>query len=245
MSDSTVRSPAIPDFDALTLDVGGVFTVPEHSRLADALTAAGLDADPTRFWDGHYLAMHAVDTDQSPAETFDTYVPAFCHHIGMRGAELPAAVTALEPLFGPSGLWVEPIAASVTGIRALHEAGIPMAIVSNADGTVAQILSDAGVCQVDAGPCVPVVAIVDSGLAGHAKPDPRIFRPALEALGTEPGRTLHVGDSVHYDVHGARAAGMPAVHFDPRRLCRSDDHPHIEALTDLLAVRGPSARRPS
>ena len=244
MSGSARRGSAVPDFDALTIDVGGVFTVPEHARLARALAAAGLDPDPAVFWDGHYLAMHAVDADQSPAETFDTYVPAFCHHIGMRGADLVAAVSALEPLFGPSQLWVEPIAASVAGIRVLHEAGIPMAIVSNADGTVAKILADAGVCQVDAGPCVPVVAIVDSGLAGHAKPDPRIFRPALEALGTDPERTLHVGDSVHYDVHGARAAGMPAVHFDPRRLCRSDDHPHIEALTELLAARDPSAERP-
>ena len=225
----------LPEFDALTLDVGGVFVVPRHDRLAAALAAAGIEVDPATFWDGHYLAMHAVDADQSPAETFGTYVPAFCHHVGLRAAEHRAAQQALEPLFGPSALWSEPIPESVEGIRALHDAGIPLAVVSNADGTVDRVLAEAGVCQVGEGAGVPVVVIVDSGVLGVAKPDPGTFAPALEALGTDPARTLHVGDSVHYDIRGARAAGMPAVHFDPRGLCSSqDDHPHIRRLTDLL-----------
>lgn len=225
---------AIPPFDALTLDVGGVFTVPNHDRLADAFASAGLDVDRNRFWDGHYLAMHAVDEARSPAETFGTYVPAFCHHVGLRNADFETGVETLEALFGPSGLWTEPIVDSVTAISKLHDAGIPLAIVSNADGTVDQILRNAGVCQMGEGPLVPVVALVDSGAIGVAKPDPRTFAPALEALGTDPSRTLHVGDSVHYDVIGAQAAGMAAVHFDPRRLCTADDHPHIRSLSDLL-----------
>lgn len=224
----------LPAFDALTLDVGGVFVVPRHRVLLEALEGAGIEAQPERFWDGHYLAMHAVDAARSPAETFGDYVPAFCHHIGLRGAAFDDAVRALSPLFGPSELWSEPIAESVAAVRRLHEAGIPMAIVSNADGTVARILTEAGVCQAGTGPLVPVVAVVDSGAEGVAKPDPAIFRPALAALGTDPARTLHVGDSVHYDIRGAEAAGMLAVHFDPRRLCRLDDHPHVTSLLDLL-----------
>lgn len=232
--DTTAELP-IPEFDAVTLDVGGVFVVPHHERLAAAFSAAGLTVDPASFWDGHYMAMHAVDEARSPAETFGTYVPAFCHHVGLRDDDFTTGVAALEVLFGPSGLWIEPIAESVEAIRRLHDAGIPMAIVSNADGTVDQILDGAGVCQAGPGPHVPVAVIVDSGTLGIAKPDPATFAPALEALGTDPARTLHVGDSVHYDVAGAEAAGMPAVHFDPRRLCTSTEHPHIRSLTDLLA----------
>ena len=228
------RATPVPDFDALTLDVGGVFVVPSHARLVEAFRAAGIEADRGRFWDGHYRAMHAVEADQAPAETFGTYVEAFCHHLGLRGDELGSATAALDPLFGPSALWCEPIAGSLDGLRALHHLGIPMAIVSNADGAVDELLTGAGICQVGPGPCVPVDAIVDSGATGVAKPDPQIFRIALDALGTAPERTLHVGDSVHYDVRGAEAAGMPAVHFDPRRLCRTDDHPHITSLRDLL-----------
>lgn len=226
----------LPGFDAVTLDVGGVFVVPRHDLVARTLAEVGIRSDRDRFWDGHYLAMHAVDVDQPPAETFGTYVSAFCHHIGLEGTDLDNGIAALEPLFGPSGLWSEPIPESVEGIRALHQAGVPLAVVSNADGTVAGILTEAGVCQVGDGPCVPVVAIVDSGACGIAKPDPAIFTPAIHALGVEPARTVHVGDSVHYDVRGAEAAGMTGVHFDPRQLCRSDDHPHITALSDLLGA---------
>lgn len=224
----------LPAFDALTLDIGGVFVVPDHARLAEALAAAGLDVDPAAFWDGHYRAMHAVDAEQAAAETFGTYVDAFCHHLGHRGAAARDAVACLTPLFGPSALWCHLVPGSREALHALSGAGIPMAVVSNADGTVVEHLSSTGICQVGPGPLVPVVAIVDSGAVGVAKPDPAIFGPALAALGTDPARTLHVGDSVHYDVRGAQAAGMPAAHFDPRRLCPLEDHPHITSLLDLL-----------
>ena len=224
----------LDDIDAVTLDVGGVFTVPSHRRLAEAFADAGLDVDHDSFWDGHYRAMHAVDVARSAPETFGEYVPAFCHHVGLVDDAHTAGVAAVQPLFGPSGLWVEPIDDSVEAIAELHAAGIPMAIVSNADGTVAEILTGAGACQAGEGPLTPVAIVVDSGAVGVAKPDPAIFDFALEALGTEASRTLHVGDSVHYDVHGARAAGLHAVHFDPRGLCDDGDHDHIASLRDLL-----------
>jgi len=49
--------------------------------------------------------------------------------------------------------------------------------------------------------------VVTSAEAGVAKPDPGIFRVALERIGAEPGRTLHVGDEAA-DEAGARAAGL-------------------------------------
>lgn len=46
---------------------------------------------------------------------------------------------------------------------------------------------------------------------GAAKPDPRIFEHACRQVGTEPAETLHVGDDLHLDVRGARAAGLRAA----------------------------------
>lgn len=49
---------------------------------------------------------------------------------------------------------------------------------------------------------------------GVRKPDPRIFRLALERAGAVPARAVHVGDLVTRDVRGARAAGLAAVWLD-------------------------------
>ena len=50
-------------------------------------------------------------------------------------------------------------------------------------------------------------AIVVSQRVGVIKPDPRFFRAAETALGTQPSRILHVGDDWAADVVGARRAG--------------------------------------
>ncbi len=48
---------------------------------------------------------------------------------------------------------------------------------------------------------------------GAYKPAPQIFEAALGALGTEPGRAVHVGDLRRTDVAGARAVGMATVRY--------------------------------
>ncbi|HEY6310859.1 MAG TPA: HAD family hydrolase [Streptosporangiaceae bacterium] len=85
---------------------------------------------------------------------------------------------------------------------------------------------------------VPVGVVVDSAVAGVAKPDPAIFRIALDALGVPPSRTvLHVGDSLRFDVAGALAAGLQPVHLDPYGFCPAPDgHPHIRALAELAGM---------
>jgi putative hydrolase of the HAD superfamily len=50
--------------------------------------------------------------------------------------------------------------------------------------------------------------IVMSGDAGARKPDPAIFRYALDRLGVAPEDALMVGDSVSNDIAGAKALGM-------------------------------------
>jgi len=49
---------------------------------------------------------------------------------------------------------------------------------------------------------------------GFRKPDPRIFRTALKALGVPAGRAVFVGDEPEADIDGARAAGLASVWID-------------------------------
>ena len=59
-------------------------------------------------------------------------------------------------------------------------------------------------------------ALAFSDEVGYVKPDPRLFMAALEALGVEPGKAVHVGDSVKGDVLGAKNAGMKTVWLKTR-----------------------------
>ena len=53
--------------------------------------------------------------------------------------------------------------------------------------------------------------VLASGAVGVAKPDPELFRIALDRAGAAPDEGLMVGDSLRADVGGARAAGMDGV----------------------------------
>jgi 2-haloacid dehalogenase len=67
-----------------------------------------------------------------------------------------------------------------------------------------------------ASPIIPYFrSIVISEEVGVAKPDPRIFRPALEKLGVAAADVLFVGDSVTSDMAAARNAGMDFCWLNP------------------------------
>jgi putative hydrolase of the HAD superfamily len=85
-------------------------------------------------------------------------------------------------------------------LQRLQRCGVALAIVANFDLTLDARLEELGLNHLFS-------TVVTPAAAAAAKPDPRIFRIALERLGVEPERALHVGDGVA-DEEGARAAGM-------------------------------------
>jgi len=64
--------------------------------------------------------------------------------------------------------------------------------------------------------------IVFSSEVGKRKPDPSIFRAALEPLGASPEETIFVGDRLYEDVRGAGELGMTTVQA---LWFRADEHP--------------------
>jgi putative hydrolase of the HAD superfamily len=93
----------------------------------------------------------------------------------------------------------------VPGVLArLRAAGARLAVVSNWDVSLHDVLERTGLRPL-------VDAVVISAELGVAKPDPAIFRAALDRLGAPADGAVHVGDSLEHDVAGARAAGLDAV----------------------------------
>jgi putative hydrolase of the HAD superfamily len=223
-------------FDAVSLDVGGVLVVPDHGVLANALSAAAIAHDRSRFGVGHYVAMAALDAAASDAEDFTDYLQAFVAAVAVPADDQARAHDELARVL-QTPVWCQPVPGSREGLRALRDAGVRLAVTSNSDGTVADPLARHEWVQVGEGPGTPVEVVTDSGIVGVGKPDRRVFQATIDALDLPPERILHVGDSVHYDVAGAAAVGLQTVHMDPYELCASSEHPHVRTLVAVLALR--------
>ena len=113
-------------------------------------------------------------------------------------------------------------------LRALRERGVRLVVVSNWDVSLHDVLERTGLR-----PLVDTVVI--SAELGVAKPDPAIFRAALDRLGADAKGALHVGDSVEHDVVGARAAGIDAVLVARNGAAPPEGVRTIASLAELVA----------
>jgi putative hydrolase of the HAD superfamily len=105
-------------------------------------------------------------------------------------------------------LWRGPIPDMVALARELATSGVRVAVLSNSEGRLAELLAEIGIADAFA-------AVVDSGRVGIEKPDRRIFDHTLAVLGaTRPG--IHIGDSWPADIQGALGAGWRAIWFGRR-----------------------------
>jgi len=68
---------------------------------------------------------------------------------------------------------------------------------------------------------------------GVSKPDPRIFHHTLNCLNVQADELLHIGDDVHTDVWGARAANIPCVWVNREGHAWSGPGEHPVSVRDL------------
>ncbi len=225
--------------DAVVFDIGGVFTYPAYLPVEARLAELGLDLPPAvvDYRRAHHAGVLALAEAQRPTEEhkpdfWAVYDEAYAITLGVPPAQIEEFRIAIR------GRWDWVHEENVAAFHQLAATGVPVAIVSNNDGTAPEQMQEFAVCQVGDGPLPSVAAIVDSTLVGVAKPDPAIFDPALEALGHDPGRVLYVGDTVHADVVGATAAGMQVVQLDPFDHHAHFGHARSRDLREVVAVLG-------
>lgn len=226
------------EVDAVFLDVGGVFHLPSHSLIGEALRRVGLDPLPEAdvLDRAHYAGAKALEvwpTGDVRVGLWAAYERAYALECGVPDERLDDAIAELDLAFAQPGVWSQLAPGSLDGLRALADTGVTLAIVSNSDGTLEERLRAEAICQVGPGDGVPMAIVIDSDAVGVAKPDPAIFHLALEACGVAPERVLHIGDTVGADVNGALAAGVRPIHLDPYGFCDDDWHPHVP---DVMAV---------
>jgi haloacid dehalogenase superfamily, subfamily IA, variant 3 with third motif having DD or ED/haloacid dehalogenase superfamily, subfamily IA, variant 1 with third motif having Dx(3-4)D or Dx(3-4)E len=75
--------------------------------------------------------------------------------------------------------------------------------------------------------------LVVSGEVGVSKPDPTIFRVAMDRLRVRPEETVMVGDSWRADIEGARAVRIRPIWFNPLGTPPPDLSANVEELRSL------------
>jgi HAD superfamily hydrolase (TIGR01549 family) len=148
-------------------------------------------------------------------------------HAGVAEAAIVPLVDWLWDEQPRANLWRAQVPGMVALARELTARGIAVAVLSNSEGRLAELLAEIGIADAFA-------AVIDSGRVGIEKPDRRIFDHTLEMLGASaPG--IHIGDSWPADVAGALGAGWRAIWFGRRATPVAD--PRVAIARDADDVR--------
>jgi putative hydrolase of the HAD superfamily len=227
----------MPPIEAVLVDVGGVLVLPDHDRMVGAFERAGVHVDRDRLDRAHYAGVAALtEFKEGDREIWATYNRAYARACDAPADALEDVVEHLLNEFATGEVWGRIVHGSVDALRRLGALGVRLAIVSNADGNAEQRLADDAVCQVGPGHGATVGAIFDSTVIGIAKPDPRIFEMALEALAVPATHAVHVGDTPGADVDGARAAGVRPVLVDPYDFHSDLEVERVSSLVDVVEL---------
>jgi putative hydrolase of the HAD superfamily len=200
--------PPLPAL-AVTFDFGQTLCDLDTVMLSRRLAERGLDVPAERLeasvpeaWSAYDAAIHAGHGGH-PWKFLMTRL------LSLAGADGEPAREAIDWLWTEQpvkNLWRRPIAGMIEIVRALRAAEVPVGIVSNSEGKLAELAAEIGWER-------DFLFVADSGKLGMEKPAPGIFLWAAERLGVSPARVVHVGDSWAADVEGAINAGMLAIWF--------------------------------
>jgi putative hydrolase of the HAD superfamily len=221
-----------PGLETLFLDAGGVLVVPNWTRVSQALARHGIAILEDALATADALAKHELDSPATMRTTNDAqrgwhYFNLVLKHAGVAlSDETDAALAELKAYHETENLWERVPADVPEALVRLRALGLRLVVVSNANGKLRFLMERLGLA-----PSFDVM--LDSHVEGVEKPDPRLFRIALERSGGRPETTLHVGDLYHVDVVGARAAGLKVVLLDVAGLYAEADCPRVRSLAEL------------
>jgi putative hydrolase of the HAD superfamily len=140
--------------------------------------------------------------------------------------------TADHLLYDPNGPHFKLFDDALETLEALSGRGLRLGILSNWDYSLHRVVRTLGIDRF----FITVIASLEEGVE---KPDPGLFRIALDRLGVRPEEAVHVGDDPLDDVSGAHACGMGAILLD-RSLDRARQGavPSLAHLTEALPWSG-------
>jgi len=217
----------------LIFDAGGVLVFPDFDLLADIADRVGIKTSQPEIAEQHARLFRALDEHFAQHHQFPTinYFLDIYKQVTDSEEKAQAAFNLTRQADKINHIWTSTQPWVGRSLRKLQEQGYQMAVISNSDGRVNQILQELNLREY-------FEIVIDSFVVGVEKPDPRIFEIALKRLNLDPKETIYIGDIYYIDVWGANRAGLGAVHLDKMGLYDNWEGIHIPSiheLPDLLA----------
>jgi putative hydrolase of the HAD superfamily len=193
----------------VTFDVGQTLLELDLSMLARRLAERGHEVPRVRLEVALGPAWRAYDDHVGQGGVGHPWKVLLAHLLEGAGVSAEATPALVDWLFveqQTQNLWRHAVPGMIELARELCNAGVPIAILSNSEGRLEELMTELGHAHL-------FRAIVDSGRLGIEKPDPRIFAWTAGRLALPLDRVVHIGDSHSADVAGALGAGMRAIWF--------------------------------
>jgi putative hydrolase of the HAD superfamily len=229
-------------YRAVFFDAGGTLIDPHPTfteLLATTLTEEGHPVDAQQVVDGlpavtDVFLQAAKDrelwttSDERSRRFWGRFYRLLLGGLGIPEGEIDRLAQRLYGVFtDPSNYHLIPDAPAV--LDKLRDAGAVLGLVSNFEAWLERLLE-----HLDVARYFPVRVI--SGIEGVEKPDPAIFRIALERAGVTAAESVYVGDNPVFDALPAEEAGMAAVIVDRWNRYPEYEGTRIASLDELPAV---------
>jgi putative hydrolase of the HAD superfamily len=191
------------DLDAVSIDGYGTLVrlVDPVPMLARALAERGVDREPDVV-EAAFLAEVAYYRPAAIEGRDAASLAALrqaCTRVFLEAADADLDPASFVDAF-VGAIVMEPEPGAVETLHSLRARGLELAVVSNWDIGLTEHLERLVLTSLFS-------VIATTAEAGAPKPQPAVFRLALERLGVDAARALHVGDEPG-DEEGAAAAGM-------------------------------------
>jgi putative hydrolase of the HAD superfamily len=226
---------------ALLFDAGFTLTFHDGARIAAYAAQAGVTADARALEAAERALREELRETQGVVMRthhdggFSWHQQMYRRLLDLAGtpgepASLDAAAATILREHRLSNAWRRIGAGVRESLLRLRAAGLKLAVVSNSEGTIEQMLVEIDLRNL-------FETVLDSSVVGFTKPDPRIYQLALDRLGVTAADAIMVGDSPSADVDGAHAVGIRAALIDPYDFypwSRAPRFPDVAALTEAL-----------
>jgi HAD superfamily hydrolase (TIGR01662 family) len=216
-------------------DAGGTLVHLDYAFLHTELRRVGITLSRRAIRQAEYAARAEIDRrlHRLVADTDEArrrpYFAVLLEQLGVEAATIPRLIERFDAAHAQANLWRVMLPSTPRILQELHERGLTLGVVSNADGRITTILRQCGIEQF-------FHVVIDSHVVGVEKPDPRIFRLALARAQARAEQALFVGDIYSIDVLGAKRVGIRPLLLDSLGCYEGVQCEKIRHLSELRTI---------